>query len=465
MEGIFFRVFFVLSILFTSQAYGQEAVDCVSHNDLKKIAASFSQFDKYVKNKTQYCEADMDVEWLKIANSLVVLMNTVPDEPAVDNDDALTFKAISEKDWWSYFTKRANKFNLDKNCPQNVVAYVMPFWGNGTINLCNLFFDISVSSQASTMMHEVRHFDGHSHVTCTQGNEKGISGACDGQITGKGSYAISVQTLVGMARSKDTKKEEKALLEAEAVYMAFNKFNTVPKVKLNNSIILSNNVGEVYRWTIGQGVKLVKQLTEASVVLNSSNNMTIYPIDTESDAYRVDRTFEVAVENPGLYAKQYNSETPQDRELYKSISYFGTGGMLKGNDLYTLCNQSTVALGKTNLDSKGQFNAIISMSLDEKDQSRESLLLADNGDLYRFECRDNSSDVVNFQKSDVKMAGGAMGIVDSFGFDGEQYALLDDGSLTIVSIANSVMNLESLNLPVVNKDWISATPYSQPEVF
>ncbi len=460
------RIFlFSFILLFGLKGWGQTA-DCIAHSDLKEISENFSQLKQFVGNQTEYCAGDFSEDWFRIARSLEVLKNIQPDEPAVNQDDALTYKAISEKDWWAYFTQRANTFSIENNCQPNVVAYVMPFFGQGRIHLCRLFFDQTVSDQASTMMHEVRHFDGHRHVTCTQGNEKGNGGACDNEITSRGSYAISVQTLVGLARSPETQQTERPILEAQAVYMAFNKFNRVPEVKLNNSIILSADDSSVYTWTVDGDLNKIANLPHPSSVFNSANNLTIYPMDTDVPAYRQDNELLATLENPGLYAKHYNSETPQERAAYKSISYFATGGLLKDNTLLTLCNRSTNKLAPTNLDSHGQFDTIISLSLDELDQKRESILLASNGDMYRFECQSSSSDNVRFEKLQETMnIPAGKQVVDSFGYNGDQYALLDSGELALVNFRDKVLTLSLLSFPSLNQNWLSATPISIPEVF
>lgn len=315
------------------------------------------------------------------------------------------------------------------------------------------------------MMHEVRHFDGHSHVTCQQGNEKGISGACDSKITGKGSYAISVQTLVGLARSNGTDEGEKSLLESEAVYMAFNKFNIVPKVKLEDSIFLSNSFGEVYRWAIGKGADLVKTLNEPAVVINSANNLTMYPLNADIDAYRMNNKLSTSVENPGLYAKHYNAEPISEREKYDSISYFGTGGLLKANTLTTLCKKGVAELHTMPLDQHGTFSRIITLSSDSQDLKRESYLVSQNGDLVRYECVSNNSTTVSLKKSAKKLATGGLDVLESFGLAGEQYALLEDGTLVTLAIGGNIISPRSVNMPINNQDWVSATPLSRPEVF
>ena len=223
-------LFFNLSTNLSAQAQSLEKA-CIPAKDVNEIGRSFRQIAQRASNgKKVYCEADLGKNWFAVTKSLEILKNIRQNPPAFDQNDAFTSKAITEKDWWSYFTKRARSFTLERRCQEGVVAFVYGGFGggNGNIHLCPFFFEQNLYSQASVMMHEVRHFDGHRHVTCTQGQEEGNRGACDNRITGRGSYAISVQTIVGMARSEDTPKAQASLLESEALYMAFNKFNQIP---------------------------------------------------------------------------------------------------------------------------------------------------------------------------------------------------------------------------------------------
>jgi hypothetical protein len=325
---------------------------------------------------------------------------------------------------------------------------------------------MNVSSQASVMMHEVRHFDGHAHVTCAQGMEEGNQGACDNNIQDKGSYAISVQTLVGMARAENVNVGDKSLLEAEAIYMAFNKFNTVPRLRLNKSIILSSQSGEVFQWQL-QDDKMDRlgQLAEPAMVLRSGGTLTVYPLDPQSDAYRQDVALETNVENPGLYAKHYNSEAPLERARYRSISYFGAGGLLKDNTLINLCDTKDLTLGNTDLNPYGNVQALMSLSKDAADQFRDSYILNDEGELYRYECVDNDSQEVAIEPSPFRLINGADKVVRSFGLEGVQYFLLDTGALSAAQFQGNNIVLQDIEMPVANQGWVSATPFSLPEVF
>ncbi len=444
----------------------QSSEDCVSYADLAEIAQDFDQFVLGSEIQPFYCLEELGREGLAIAKSLVVLKNITPNEPELNDEDAFTYKAISEKNWWAYFTKRAERFAVISNCPEGVAAYVQPFYGNGTINLCQLFFELNVSSQASVMMHEVRHFDGHSHVTCSQGMEKGNGGACDDDIRSQGSYAISVQTLVGMARAENVNVGDKSLLEAEAIYMAFNKFNQVPSLRLNKSIILSHQSGEVFKWSMENDlVESVGILKTPSMVVKSGGSLTIYPLDAHEEAYRQDVSLQTDMENPGLYAKYYNNETPEERGKYSSISYFGAGGLLKDNSLINLCDTQSLELGTTDLTQYGQTKALMSLSVDLADQVRESYLLNDEGELYLYDCASNNSKEVTIEKSEYRVVNDADKVAGSFGLNGEQYFLLNSGVLRLGQFQDKEISLQSLELPVLNEGWVSATPFSTPEVF
>ena len=456
-----------LSFLLAMLSFGNLHADtnCIADNDIKEISEDFVQFEKFLSGKTEYCESDLGIKWYKIAQSLVTLKNSSPSEPTIDADDAFTYQAISEKDWWAYFTKRADKFVVQKSCRENVVAYVQPFFGAGTINLCDPFFEMPISSQASVMMHEVRHFDGHRHVTCTQGNENGSGGACDQKITGQGSYAISVQTLVGLARSKDTSAVEKPLVEAEATYMAFNKFNEVPKVKINYSMLLSNKVGKVYKWVIGQSAELMKTLASPAVMNGSGRHLTIYPADSSLEAYRMDNALTARVANPGLYAKHYNSQSVQERAKYKSISYQGTGGLLKGNSLTTLCNQTSLELGNKNLDSVAKFTRILTISNDSQSIEQESFLLTESGKLYPYDCNSSRTTAVTIGNSTMRMDVSLTDVKQTLSLGKDSFAIKADGTLVKMSYENKTFSEESLMMPIENSDWLSATPISKPQVF
>jgi uncharacterized protein YxeA len=456
------RYIVVITIFLSSLVSANE---CIPKKDLNEIANHFSQFNKYLSNKDSYCEKDMDEQWFKIAKSLQLLKNLTPNEPQVDQQDGFTYKAISENNWWSYFTNRARKFSVKSRCQTGVVAYVRPFFGGGKIHLCPFFFDFNTSSQASTMMHEVRHFDGHSHTRCTQGNEKGNSGACDSKITNKGSYAISVQTLVGMARSSEISEAEKAMVEAEAVYMAFNKFNQVPELKINTSLLLSNGNGEVYNWDLEQKADYVLTMNNPAKVYASANYMTIYPEDRNFDAYRTSGDLVTRIEKAGLFAETYNDETLSERDKYQAITYLGNGGMLKDNNLILICDRMGGKLSNVNLDDKGQFNRIISIAKNSSGREHQNFLVSETGELLSYNCASISSTKVNFGQVNKSLSSDLADITQLLSSGDKTYALNESGELISVDTNGNKISRSIINLPIENRDWISIAPITKPEVF
>lgn len=460
-------VFIFLTVLFPF-VQAQEvkpALPCVSAVELNELAKNFSQFQTFLEQqKSEYCEADLGMQWLHIANSLVTLKNAKPNEPMMDQEDAFTHKAIDEKNWWEYFVKRAKIFTIEETCPANAVAFVVPFFMDSNIHICAPFFESNVTSQASVMMHEVRHFDGFPHFTCERGLDKGASGGCDSNILDKGSYAITVQTLVAMAKSEQFEKSERDLLESEAIFTMYNRFNVVPKVKIVNEVFLSNTAGEVYKWVVGKGIELVSVLAQPARVFVSYSSLTIYPTDSTLPAYRKDQELKADVASIGLFANKYNSDSVEERSKYDSVSYIGQSGLLKNNSLFAICDSAN-PLTK-DLTPSGDFVRVISLSDDEVDSNRQALLLDKNGDLVAYKCADNNVNDLVISSTGLKVSADLINrLVDSFGISGKIYGLLQDGSLTELQNNESTIVEIKSSFPFENKNWVSASPMSNPEIF
>lgn len=452
----------IMSFTGLQLAHAEEGEGCISRKDMTELSTNFSQINTYLnKGKSEYCLADLGNEWFQIAHTLLLLKGITPNEPEIDTDDALTFKAIDEQNWWDYFTARAHKINIDSSCPPGVAAYIY-FFQRGVVNLCSpLYFELGRHSQTSIMMHEVRHFDGHSHVTCTRGSEQGNRGACDNNITGRGSYAISVQTLVGLARSEDVSRANQIKLESEAAYMVFNKFNVLPQVKMSDYVYLTNQDGEVYKWSASKDdFSLIATLPDPSKIYNSFNNVTIYPLDPSVDAHRMDRSFVKDVKPPGLFAVHYNSEPVSERRKYKSVLYLGAGAMLKGDELLTICDGRNLA--PKNLRSIGNFVNLISIAATEDPASHQTHLLNDKGELYSVSCVNSTSQNVDVESTGLKLDNL---VSSSFTLGGKQYAILDTGEFVTLDLEGTTYTTSNSPLPFSNGKWIGATPLSIAEIF
>lgn len=460
-------VFVLLVSLFSfNQSYAQ---DCVSRVDVEEMAEHFTQFKPLLNsNLDKFCENDIDAKSFTIIKSAATLKNINPKKPELNEKDAFTLQAINEKDWWSYYTERSHTFRVDNDCPEFVVAYVNPFFLPGIVNLCTPFFESELLSQVATLMHEVRHFDGHGHVTCTRGNEEGSRGACDNKITNRGSYAISVQTLVSLARSENLDPREKVIAESRAVYTGFNKFNELPKFGLNDYLYLSNNEGEVFEWLHNfksTDLDRIGVLEAPAKIEAGFSGVTLYPLDPAQDAYRLDNNYDQNISSIGLYAEYYNALDVDERAKVLDVSYDTDGGILRENMFVSLCDGQNML--ETDLTGIGSFDSLIGIRDTEDVTVSNNHLVSSEGDIYSVVCpeRDSGSaePIINNTGMNIVLENG-LKIVEGREVASEQFVLLNSGEVMKLEISGSTYVLVPTDFNTAGQ-WVGLTSQVKPEVF
>lgn len=450
--------------LFTSPAwatnYFNKDETCLKRDDVVKVQSHFTQLQDFTSgSEDQICkDQEIDSKWFEVARSILAMKQLNDnDNLQRDPDDDLTLQPIEQKDWWGYFTERANRFQINgSQCREGVVAYVFPFF-RGQIFLCSRFFEMSSSNQIEVLMHEVRHFDGHRHVTCTQGNERGNPGACDTKIEKGGSYAVGVQVAVELSYAEQLNAAERALAEASAVYAVNNKFNSLPVVRSRDYVYLSNEAGEIHRAdteNLSQ-TELIASLEGPAKVYGNGQNFTVFPLDTSQEAYRVSRDLNSEVSAIGAFADQYNADSVQERELYNGINYYGEGAISRDNVLYTFCGQAVTGLSSFEFEN-GDIRSILNLKIDGA--SDETFILSESGEVYDFKC-DNETGVLSSTKQEFRFP---RDTVEGFSFEaGLSYILNENGEFLSYDFENET--LDTTELPRDN--WLSATPLKVYEVF
>ena len=461
-------VFVLLVSLFSyNQGHAQE---CISRADLEEVSEHFEQFVSYLEESesSSFCPTNMDPQGYAIARAVVTLKNISPKEPNLNEEDAFSFQAIDEKDWWSYYTERSHAFRVDNNCPEFVVAYVNPFFLPGIVNLCTPFFENELLSQISTLMHEVRHFDGHRHVECTRGNEEGFEGACDEKITDKGSYAISVQTLVSLARSENLDPMEKTIAESRAIYTGFNKFNELPRFSINDYLYLSSSEGEVYEWLHNFNsteLDLVGVLDAPAKIEAGFSGVTVYPVDPTLEAYRLDHNYDQQIRSIGLYAEYYNDLDVSERLQVRDVSYDTDGGILKGNVYVSLCDGQNIL--ETDLSGLDTFDSMIGIRDTEDITNTKNHLVSSTGDIYSVVCPDldasSSEPMIENTGLNIVLEEGVK-IIEGREVASEQFVLLDNGEVRKLEISGSSYVLIPTEFNQ-NALWVGLTNQTKPEVF
>lgn len=384
-----------LLMSFVSSAFAQNYFDkaetCLKVSDIKAIEGQFPQFKDFTNtNEDKVCRAEVGEKWFELVRSTLAMQRlVVTDDLQRDLDDDLTLRPIGDKDWWTYYTQRANQYVVEParcNGNPNVVAFVYPFF-RGMINLCPRFFELDSASQIEVLMHEVRHFDGHAHVTCTQGNEEGTPGACDGEIKRGGSYAVSVQANVELSYVSQLSDADRILAESGAIYSVNNKFNSLPTVKSTQYIYASNTEGEVWRMPEGDSVtkELVTTLKDPAKIYSNGTQFTVYPVDTAKDAYRISKDFTVEASAIGAFANKYNADA--DRKSYGPVVYLGIGSIVKDNALFAFCGEAAQALSSLSFTA-GNVQAL--PTLKDQEGADKTVVLNDSGDVYDFNCDDKT---------------------------------------------------------------------------
>ncbi len=425
-------LFCLIQFGFSATAEASKPRDCFSKEELVEIAESFSQIAELLGNRDSLCRQDIGEKWFLTVESLVDLRQMNLSDPVeYKTKDDLTFKAIPEGGWWSYFTKRADRFVLDPiSCTTSMVAYVYSHI-LGEINLCPNFFEEDRLSRVDAFLHEVRHFDGFGHATCERGVHKGAEGACDSSLSLKGSYAVSMQASVTFGlRAKNYSEGERALARAAGLYYLANRFNAKTQVILSKSIFLGNSKGEIFNWDpeAPSQAQFVKALSGPSRFFSSGAQAIIYPKDLNKEAYRMAGDFSIPLDVLGLFAKSYNQESAQIRADYLAFSYQEGGGMLSNSGYKMMCGSELVELKSERFPEA--LRQIVEIEMEGEQVL--SHLVGESGKLHRATCEGESILLKNddlFVPRDLKRG---VSIHDqTFGLteDGLLYSLKKNGNV------------------------------------
>lgn len=442
--------------------YFNKEEKCLQVEDVQAVQGHFRQFRTFTASGTgEICRGEgIDDTWFEVLRSVLALQRLSVNGTIVrDEQDDLTRRPIQEKDWWGYFTQRANDFViLPAYCDSNpgVVAFVYSF-RRGQINLCQRFFEMDPGAQIEVLMHEVRHFDGHPHVTCTQGNEAGTPGACDDVITRGGSYAVSVQVSVELAFVDQLSLDDRALAEASATYSVSNKFNTRTKVKVREYIYLANEAGELHRADLTKlpRTEFVAKLAAPARVLSNGSQLTIFPLDSAQAAYRRSRDLTVNVQGLGAFANLYNAKSPQEREAMGAANYLGFGGITENDVIHAFCGKSATGLSQHRV-AQGPVKALLNLMPRSTDV--ENVVVTDAGEALLLTCNQDTG-AMRTTPTSLPLP---RDVVSGFSVTpGEAFVLTERGELLSVNLKSG----ELVQIRTGKKAWVSATPLTVHTLF
>lgn len=282
-----------------------------SHIDLQ--VSDVAQFDR--------CQPTTHTYLVLQALSLIKTMRYTDDSLA-----APFSQDILPGDFWTYFSTRVNKVQEEDSCPPNVLAFVYGILHDGVVHVCPQMMDASFLKyeRAETMLHEARHFEGYSHVTCIRGNRKGQSGACDDTVEEKGSYAVTVEVLTKMAlNAKDIPKVQQTLLKTLAVSYANDVFNTPVYDHDLTAFYLEGVDQQAYIYS-NKGLVQVASLGADVHLISRSATLAVFPAG-HADTYTVNVFSPILDAAPaqGSFSLEYNSTPPDQRDDVVDIMNLG----------------------------------------------------------------------------------------------------------------------------------------------
>lgn len=458
-------LFFSLSPFVWGQEQANTQLNCLDNKKVEEVLPYFTQFNALKeKSNGKIClenfEEEVDKQSFQILKSLVAFKKldiqlSAQSNPLVDEQDEMNVVAIKEASWWKYLTDRADKFIIDPpRCfySRGTVAFVYGDSKSKVINVCPLFFETGLLEQIETLLHEVRHFDGYAHIPCLDGIYKNRGNSCDESILDGGSYAVTIQALVALTKLETTTKEERYLLEAQAIGRLNNNFNKKVKTKITDYAYLSNREGDVYRAEASNLKKLefVKKLNTPSLIYSSSRDFTLIPLDRTKNITRLDRRFLVNAPDVGRFASQYNDENVRERELYTQFDYYEDSGFLKDGDYYNSCGISNSRLEKNSIENV-KFKSMIKLAI-ESDKN-EAYLMDFSGDVYKVNCREGIVATTEIEKTKRKLPKDLVGGIS----DGQGKAIIlnDSGEILRLNLKNNKI----LPSEIIQRNWISITPH------
>lgn len=224
---------------------------------------------------------------------------------------------------YEFLQKRIKKINFKSVCP-NINATANAPHGGDEFFVCVNSFKKDLESDgmstpfdfAAIAIHESRHADSDDigHVTCTQGEQKGISGACDKNRAQKGAYHFGTDYYAYVAKAGlNFHPAIKSYAGAGLLRYLKGKFNEIPKLNTNRIVILKDTISDqLYSISEKKEIRDLKISIAGNLYDRGDGEFNVRESDTNlfSSWSVYDGKSTVAA---GRYALEYNEKNTQDR--------------------------------------------------------------------------------------------------------------------------------------------------------
>ncbi len=368
--------------------------NCISKEDMTQIASNFKQFSNL--SGKEFCHDGSETANL-LASLMFMRKNQSTPEMKPSQDELFSGKFANS--WYSYFTGRIDKMEVDTGCPKGVAAYVYAFGGH-TMYVCSaaLNDNFSALDRASIFMHEARHIDGYPHITCSRGARKGIQGACDSRISDTGSYAVTVETYAQLAKfGVELHPALRAYARSSAVVYADEAFETPAKINREKQLLVMTKNKDLHSLALaGRVSKQIRNKVESlgqtpalGHIVMRAQHMVLFPEDKTLPArYLFVNNVGEINQSPGDAFTEYNSQTPAQRsELVDFHSAAQWNAKVYKTKIKFTCDPKSTATSE--LPFNGQ-QAVAILHLNGYDRvARTQYVVTNTSEIFEFGCNEN----------------------------------------------------------------------------
>ena len=387
------------ALLANADVQSPAAPVCISKEDMTAIATDFKQFSQLAGK--EFCHDGSETANL-LASLMFMRKNQFSADMKPSQDELFTGKFA--KSWYSYFTGRIDKMEVDTGCPKGVAAYVFAFGGH-TMYVCTaaLNDNFSALDRASIFMHEARHIDGYPHITCSRGARKGLQGACDDRISAGGSYAVTVETYAQLAKyGIELHPALRAYARSAAVIYADEAFETPAKITREQQLLIMTKNKDLQSVVLSGRSRATRSKIESlgqtpalGHIIMRAQHMVLLPEDKTLPArYLFTKNVGEINQSPGDAFTEYNSQTPAQRsELVDFHSAAQWNAKVYKTKIKFACDPKSPTTSEINFNGP---QAVSILHLNGYDRvSRKQFVVTNTGEMYEFGCTEGLTSFLN----------------------------------------------------------------------
>lgn len=240
------------------------ADDCL---DPARVQSQFRDVFRISSNdpllKLDFCDKTNVVH--NIASSFF-LLNDLPRLSAVSDayDQGILGDSLPD-----YFRQRVQTIHFEHSCDEFTVAFVS---GSPVMHVCPYAANLTALGNADTLLHEARHLDParYRHVDCTDGRSR----SCDPSYAYRGSYAVSAEFNVKVARTESLSPAMRQEARSEAIFFFLNTFNEMP-LGLRSGVKLQAEDGGIFFYD-GKKLEKLFSVDPGAVTIERLNQTLVF---------------------------------------------------------------------------------------------------------------------------------------------------------------------------------------------